>query len=288
MMTQMMNNNNNNNHHNPPQQDRLTRFLRLNPPSFSSSSEPIAADDWLRTINKKLDTIEAQEAERVRFAAHQLEGPAAEWWDNYQITYPDVNAITWNQFQQAFRIAHVSDGVIQLKRCEFYDLRQGSRSVIEYGEIFNKLARYAPDDMSTDAKRQSEFIRGLNDEISIQLVAVRFNSYQELLDRAVVVEDKHKSMEKRKRKFSTGKDYSVSYQKPRSSYEGNVSSGNSHGGYNLHSHVSVFWIPGYPGPPAPGPLQRPNFGPGEERRPKLSREDPHEEAPHEENDDGNG
>jgi hypothetical protein len=44
--------------------------------------------------------------------------------------------------------------------------------VTEYGEIFNKLARYAPDDVSTDAKRQSEFIRGLNDEISIQLVAV--------------------------------------------------------------------------------------------------------------------
>jgi hypothetical protein len=48
--------------------------------------------------------------------------------------------------------------------------------------------------------------------------------------------------------------------------------------------MSVFWIPGYPGPPAPGPLQQPNFGPGEERRPKLSAEDPHEEAPHEEND----
>jgi hypothetical protein len=41
---------------------------------------------------------------------------------------------------------------------------------------------------------------------------------------------------------------------------------------------------GYPGPPAPGPLQRPNFGPGGEQRPKIYGEDPHEEAPHEEND----
>jgi hypothetical protein len=146
MMTQMMNNNNNNNnnknnnnHHNPPQQDRLTRFLRLNPPSFSRSYKPIAADDWLRTINKKLDTIEAQEVERVRFAAHQLEGPAAEWWDNYQITYPDVNAITSNQFQQAFCTAHIADGVIQLKSCEFRDLRQGSRSMTEYGEMMCPL-----------------------------------------------------------------------------------------------------------------------------------------------------
>jgi hypothetical protein len=26
--------------------------------------------------------------------------------------------------------------------------------------------------------------------------------------------------------------------------------------------LSVFWIPGYPGPPAPGPLQRPSFSLG--------------------------
>jgi hypothetical protein len=48
--------------------------------------------------------------------------------------------------------------------------------------------------------------------------------------------------------------------------------------------MSVFWIPGYPGPPASRPLQQPSFGPGVERRPKPSREDPYEEAPHEEND----
>jgi hypothetical protein len=46
----------------------------------------------------------------------------------------------------------------------------------------------------------------------------------------------------------------------------------------------VFRIPGYPGPPAPGPLQRPSFGQGVNRRSKPNKEDPHEEVPHEEND----
>jgi hypothetical protein len=32
--------------------------------------------------------------------------------------------------------------------------------------------------------------------------------------------------------------------------------------------LSVFWIPGYPGPPALGPLQRPSFSLGVERQPK--------------------
>ena len=77
---------------------------------------------------------------------------------------------------------------MSLKREEFSDLRQLHRSVSEYGDLFNKLARYAPEDVSTDSKRQDEFMRGLNDEISIQLVAVKFGNYQELLDKAVVIE----------------------------------------------------------------------------------------------------
>src|SRR3954468_2459267 len=227
------NNNTNNNNNDPPpppppppsQQDRLTRFLRLNPPTFSSSPEPIVADDWLRTINKKLDTIQAQGEEKVRFAAHQLEGPAAEWWDNYQITYPDIAYITWDQFQTAFRTAHVASGVIALKRRELRDLCQGSRSLADYAELFNKLARYAPEDVSTDRKRQEEFMRGLNDEISIQLCASRYGNYQELYDSAVAVESKHKNMENRKRKHGYDKYGSGPPHKIHSYGEGSGSSG---------------------------------------------------------------
>jgi hypothetical protein len=39
----------------------------------------------------------------------------------------------------------------------------------------------------------------------------------------------------------------------------------------MNKILSVFWIPGYPGPPAPGPRHRPIFSPGENRRPKLRR-----------------
>jgi hypothetical protein len=54
--------------------------------------------------------------------------------------------------------------------------------------------------------------------------------------------------------------------------------------HSMNTYVSVFWIPGYPGPPASGPLQRPSFSLWVKQRPKPNGEDPHEEAPHEEND----
>ena len=103
------NNNNNNNPSPPPPVDNLAHFLRLNPSVFSSSTEPIVADDWLRRIGRELTTVGCTDAEKVRFAAHQLDGLATSWWENYTATFPIAN-VTWDQFQQAFRTAHVFTG----------------------------------------------------------------------------------------------------------------------------------------------------------------------------------
>ena len=229
-------NQNNNNPPPPPPVDSLTRFLRLKPPVFSSSTEPIVADDWLRKIGRELATAGCNDAEKVKFAAHQLDGPAAAWWENYTTTYPLEN-VTWTQFQQAFRTAHVSAGAMSLKKKEFRSLRQGGRTVSQYAEEFSKLARYAPGDVATDAAKQEKFLEGLNDELGVQLTVVTFANYQELVDKATILEGKHQQMENRKRKYGHGKYNSGVQQKPRySQYSGSSGSGTSKFGGNHHNH----------------------------------------------------
>ena len=88
LMQLLVQNQGNNNNNNPPPVDNLARFLRLQPLVFSSSTEPIVADDWLRRIGRELTTASCTDAEKVRFAAHQLDGPAASWWENYTTTFP--------------------------------------------------------------------------------------------------------------------------------------------------------------------------------------------------------
>jgi hypothetical protein len=102
-------------------------------------------------VNKNLVTIGCTDAEKVRFAAHLLEGPATSCWENYQITHLIVE-VNWEMFQEAFRTAHISYGVMSLKKREFCIFRLGHRTVAEYIDEFNKLARYALDDVDTDAK----------------------------------------------------------------------------------------------------------------------------------------
>ena len=70
---------------------------------------------------------------------------------------------------------------------------------------FSKLSRYAPDDVATDAAKKEKFLEGLNDELSIQLMVENFNNYQELVDRALMLEGKQQEIDSRKRKYRQGK-----------------------------------------------------------------------------------
>jgi hypothetical protein len=65
----------------PQQQprDKLGEFQRTKPLTFSHSVEPMDANDWLKTIEKKLQVIQCNNREKVLFAAHQLVEPAAGW-----------------------------------------------------------------------------------------------------------------------------------------------------------------------------------------------------------------
>ena len=90
----------------------------------------------------------------------------------------------------AFRTAHVSTGAMSMKKREFRNLRQGNRTVAQDVDEFSKLSRYAPSDVATDAAKQEKFMEGLNDEMSMQLMVAIFNNYQELVDKALMIEGK--------------------------------------------------------------------------------------------------
>jgi hypothetical protein len=156
-------------------QDRMGDFLRLKPPTFAGSSNPLDADDWLRTIKRKLEAIGCPENQRVQLAAHQLSGMALAWWDTFNAAVRDA---TWTEFETAFREHHVPQGIVQLKEDEFRELTQGGRSVSEYVHKFTELARYTPDDVSTEAKKMARFLKGLRPELKTILASQDFLSFR--------------------------------------------------------------------------------------------------------------
>jgi hypothetical protein len=106
----------------PPPRDRLRDFQRTKPPNFSHAMEPMDADDWLKSVEKKLQVIQCNNHEKLLLACQQLSGPAADWWDAYMEAHEEPESINWPEFRAAFRAHHVPQTVIKLKK-EFQDLK---------------------------------------------------------------------------------------------------------------------------------------------------------------------
>ena len=121
-------------------------------------------------------------------------------WETYQITHP-LGGLTWDTFKEGFCTAHISSGIMNLKRDEFRNLRQGNRTLKEYMDEFCALPRYAPEDIDTDAKRKDKFLSGLSGELKIPLLVAYAPNYQALLDQAITLDNNIQKEENRKRKL---------------------------------------------------------------------------------------
>jgi hypothetical protein len=107
----------------PPLRDRLGDFQCTKPPTFSHVVESIDTDDWLKSMEKRLQVVQCNNCENVMQACQQLLGPAADWWDAYVEAHVEYERINWPEFRATFRVHHVSQGVIKLKKKVFQVLK---------------------------------------------------------------------------------------------------------------------------------------------------------------------
>jgi hypothetical protein len=161
------------------------------------------AEDWLKSIEKKSEIMQCTDQEKVLFAAHQLFGTVAEWWEMYHNSHQDIGAITWNEFNARFKTHYVPHGTLKLKKKEFSKLQQDRMTINEYLNKFTQMSRYAPNEVNTDEKKHDAFLNGLNDEIQFHLLNTDYEDFQKMVDKAIIVENKIKEMKKNgKRKTS--------------------------------------------------------------------------------------
>ena len=90
--------------------------------------------------------------------------------------------------------------MVELKPDEFWALKQGSMTVCEYRDVFTQLSRYAPEEVDNDAKKQKRFLKGLNDGVQLQLMTIVYPNFKTLVDKAILIENKRREMEEKKRK----------------------------------------------------------------------------------------
>ena len=73
-------------------------------------------------------------------------------------------------------------------------------TVAEYHDKFAQLSRYAPNDVAEDKDKQCHFLKGY-DGLQLQLMSNTYPNFQSLVNRAIVIDDKRKEMEAKKRRI---------------------------------------------------------------------------------------
>jgi hypothetical protein len=54
---------------------------------FAHSSDPMDAEDWLRTMERELHTAQCDDREKVLYGPRLLRGAAQSWWESYLATH---------------------------------------------------------------------------------------------------------------------------------------------------------------------------------------------------------
>src|SRR6266508_4168892 len=188
-----------------PQVATYSDFAGTHPPIFAKADDPLEADIWIRLMESKFELITCTEEQKALFAAHQLRGPAASWWATHLAMQPAEHRVLWTEFSESFKAHHIPSSVMKIKLREFLALKQGSKTVREYVQAFNHLSRYAPNHVDTDDKKKECFLEGMTPKLRSRL-GRRFESFNELVDDAIAMEEDLRlhHLEKRKSKVTAG------------------------------------------------------------------------------------
>ncbi|XP_038974763.1 uncharacterized protein LOC120106008 [Phoenix dactylifera] len=171
-----------------PTSSYYERFRRLNPPVFDGGPDPIAAETWIRDMEKMFQALQFPEETKVRLAIPQLKGSAEFWWTTMETAYP-ASRITWRDFTRLFYAEYFPDSVNQMKQDEFLTLTQSEHmSVLQYASKFNELGQFCPQFMENERSKASRFERGLRYRIRSRISSHLFTCYRDVLDRALKVE----------------------------------------------------------------------------------------------------
>ncbi|KAJ9547558.1 hypothetical protein OSB04_020101 [Centaurea solstitialis] len=124
-----------------PKPDRVSfkSFRSSGATEYTGQSDPILAMQWVQNTEKVFRTIRVSDEDKVRYASAMLTDRALVWWDN---TYESLDSNTrenmlWDEFRSKFFEQYCLMDLQRRLEKEFWDLKQGTMTVMEYETEFN-------------------------------------------------------------------------------------------------------------------------------------------------------
>jgi hypothetical protein len=172
----------------------------------------------LNTIEQKFRLLCLTDELKTEYASHQLHGPAGIWWSHYCSTLPPNAQLLWEEFKADFQGNYIPPRLMAMKHMEFMKLTQGNKSLTEYLQAFNNLARYAMEFVDTDAKKIASFKRVLGPKLMKTMGTSKCATFNEFISDVLTQENNNSiyaASKSRKRAFEVGLSQSRAPVAPR-------------------------------------------------------------------------
>ena len=173
----------------PAQRSIVSEFKRLNPPTFDGATDPAIVEKWIQEMEKAFELMGSNDGQKVTLAVYQLQGSAYDWWLMEQRRNEEnADPMTWDRFKTALTDKYFPRTIRVQKERDFIRLEQGDRTVVEYEAEFVRLSKYAPTLVADEISRPRRLEEGLGENIRHVVANFELTTYEQVLNKALVVE----------------------------------------------------------------------------------------------------
>ena len=149
----------------------------------------MVANHWFMKIEKVLEDMEiTSDVTKIRQPTFHLEGEAQKVWWKWARTSRDLEAMTWEEFQELFIGKYFPETARYAKAQEFLELKQGAMIVIYYVARFIELARFSDDYVATDMAKVRRFDNGLKLSIRARIIGLHLQDTDSMVGTTLTIE----------------------------------------------------------------------------------------------------
>ncbi|KAL8115441.1 hypothetical protein AgCh_022076 [Apium graveolens] len=116
----------------------------VKPPEFKGEVDPVAANIWLKEMEKAFVLTKVSEELKTDYASYFWKNDSNYWWESTRALEGEGH-ILWARFTELFLEKYFPDYLQSQMEMEFLELKQEDRSVTEYEANFTELGRIAPE-----------------------------------------------------------------------------------------------------------------------------------------------
>ena len=178
-------------------------FKAMGGKDFHGTESFVAARNWLKETEDLFIIFEVEDRQKVQLAVWLLKGEASYWWE---VTNAERPVETWEDFRARFETKFLSDAERSLQLEKFLFLKQGDKTVREYVNQFDELARFGLDLVNTPHKKALRFVKGLNEPLhSLAMTHIPMGATYERLVQMALLNEEDKGKKETKAESSQGK-----------------------------------------------------------------------------------